>query len=76
MRCYEIWVWLEVRECSRRPIFFFIKENWIYAMTRHHAESNINILLTRNLPIDSGVGQRSHLLTLICVGVESWRSKG
>ena len=24
-------------------------------MTRHHAESNINILLTRNLPIDSGV---------------------
>ena len=45
-------------------------------MTRHHAESNINILLTRNLPIDSGVGQRSHPLTLICVGVESWESKG
>ena len=24
-------------------------------MTRHHAESNINILLTRDLPIDSGI---------------------
>ena len=30
-------------------------------MTRHHAESNINILLTRNLPIDSGARQWSHL---------------
>ena len=37
--------------------FFFIKENWICAMTRYHAESNINIILTRNLPIDSGVRQ-------------------
>ena len=46
------------RECSGRPIFiFFIKENWICAITRCHAESNINILLTRNLPIDSGVRQ-------------------
>ena len=40
-----------------QSLFFFIKENWICAMTRHHAESNINILLTRNLPIDSGVRQ-------------------
>ena len=24
-------------------------------MTKHHAESNINTLLTRNLPIDSGL---------------------
>ena len=32
-----------VRECSGRPIFFFlIKENWISAMTRHYAELNIN----------------------------------
>ena len=31
-------------------------------MTRHHAESNINILLTGNLPRDSGVRQRSHPL--------------
>ena len=28
-------------ECSELLIFiFFIKENWICAMTRHHAESN------------------------------------
>ena len=52
-------------ECSGRPIFiFFIKENWICAMTRHHAESNINILLTRNLPIDSDVRQWSHTLMI------------
>ena len=38
-----------------RPIFIiFIKDNWIYAMTRHHAN---NILLTRNLPFDSDVRQ-------------------
>ena len=30
--------------------FFIIKENWIWAMTRHHAN---NILLTRNLHFDS-----------------------
>ena len=24
--------------------FFFIKENWICAMTRHHAEPNINMV--------------------------------
>ena len=30
-------------------LFCFVKENWIYAMTRHHAEPNINILLTKNL---------------------------
>ena len=34
-------------------IYFFTKENWICAMTRHKAEPNINILLTRNLPFDS-----------------------
>ena len=40
-------------ECSGSSIFIFsIKENWICAMTRHHVE-----LLTRNLPIDSGVRQ-------------------
>ena len=43
-----------VSECSGRHFFlFFIKENWICAMTRYHAEPNINILLTRNLPFDS-----------------------
>ena len=35
-----------------QSLFFFIKENWICATTRNHAESNINMLLTRNLPID------------------------
>ena len=40
-------------ELSGRPIFIsFIKENWICAMTRHHAN---NILLARNLPFDSDV---------------------
>ena len=43
-----------VSECPGRPIFIFlIKENWVCAMTRNHAESNINILSRRNLPIDS-----------------------
>ena len=47
-----------VSELSGRPVFaFFIKENWICAMTRHHAEQNINMLLTRNLPFDFGVRQ-------------------
>ena len=32
-----------------QSLFFFIKESWIWAMTRHHAD---NILLTRNLPFD------------------------
>ena len=35
-------------------LYFFIKENWICAMTRHHAN---NILLVRKLPFDSDVGQ-------------------
>ena len=44
-----------------RPIFIiFIKDNWIYAMTRHHA---YNIFLTRNLPFDSDFRQRSHPLS-------------
>ena len=40
-----------------QSFFFFIKENLICAMTRHHAEPNINMLLTRNLPFDSDVRQ-------------------
>ena len=40
--------------------YFFKKENWICAMTRHHAEPNINILLTRNLPFASYARQWSH----------------
>ena len=34
--------------------FFLIEENWIWVMTRHHAN---NILLTRNLSFDSDVRQ-------------------
>ena len=37
-----------------QSLFFFIKENWISAMTTHHVEPN-NILLTRNLPFRSDV---------------------
>ena len=33
-------------------------------MTRHHAELNINILLTRNLPFESDLRQRSHPLMI------------
>ena len=36
---------------------FFIKENWICAMTKHHDELNINILLTRNLPFEFDIRQ-------------------
>ena len=42
-----------------QSLFFFIEENWICAMTRHRADSNINILLTRNFPFDSDVRKRS-----------------
>ena len=42
-----------------QSLFFFIEEKWICAMTRDRADSNINILLTRNFPIDSDVRQRS-----------------
>ena len=47
------------------PVFiFFINETWICAMNIHHAESNINISLTRNLPIDFGVRGWSHPLMI------------
>ena len=39
---------------------FFMKENRICAKTRHYAEPNNNILLTRNLPFYSDVKQGSH----------------
>ena len=42
-------------ECSGRPIIiFFIKENWICAMTRYHDDPNCR-LLTRNFPFESGI---------------------
>ena len=37
--------------------YFFVDENQICAMIRHHAEPNINILLTRNFPFDSDVSE-------------------
>ena len=41
-----------------------MKENWICAMTRHHAVPNINILFTRNLPFHSDVRHWSHPLMI------------
>ena len=33
-----------VRKCCGRKVFiFFVKENWICDMTRHHAERSINM---------------------------------
>ena len=32
-----------------------LEKNWICALTGHHAEPNINILLAQNLPFDSYV---------------------
>ena len=41
-------------ECPARPIFIFLlKKIGFCDMTRDHSESNI--LLSRNLPIESGV---------------------
>ena len=33
-----------VIECSGRPIFLYIKENWVCDITRHHAELKFNII--------------------------------
>ena len=50
--------------------FVFSKENWICAMTRHHAN---NISLARNLPFDSEVRQGSHplMIPLHCLWAKS-----
>ena len=54
-----------LRKCSGRPIFiFFIKENWICAMTRHCAEPK-NTLSTKNLPFDSYFREWSHSLMIL-----------
>ena len=66
-----------VSKCSGHSIFiFFIKENWIWVMTRHHAD---NILLTRNLHFDSDVRQWSHPLMILlhCLWANSnYRTRG
>ena len=61
--------WRLARVLDVQSFFIIITENWVCAMTRNHAESNINILLTRNLPIDSGVRQWSHplMMQLYCL---------
>ena len=41
--------------------FLFIKENWIWAITRHHAN---NLLLTKCLPFDSDIRKRIHPLMI------------
>ena len=56
---------MEVASVLNVQSFFFIKENWICALTRHDAEANINILLTRNLLINSDVRTIEHVFILI-----------
>ena len=66
-----VWVY---RELWRSNLYlFFIKENWIYAMTRHHAGRNINMLVTRNLSFDSGVRwcSNSLMIPLHCLWAKS-----
>ena len=69
---FRSFVWGSVvSDCSGRLVFiFFVRENWILAMTRHHA---YNILLTRNLHFDSDVRQWSHTLMILlnCLWVKS-----
>ena len=43
------------RKRLSRHQLLVIKENWICAMTRHHTEPNIKILLARNLPFNCDV---------------------
>ena len=52
---------------------FLFKENCISAMTRHRAEPNTKILLTRNLPFDSDVRQLSRplMIQLHCLWITS-----
>ena len=57
--------WGLVSVLDVQSLFFFIKENWILAMTRHHA----NNILTRDLHFDSDVRQWSHLLMILLHGL-------
>ena len=52
---------------------FLIKENRICAVAKHHAEPNMNVLLTSNLPFDSDVRQWRHplMIPLYCLWVKS-----
>ena len=75
---FRSFVWGSVvSDCSGRLVFiFFVRENWILAMTRHHA---YNILLTRNLHFDPDVRQWSHPLMILlhCLWAKSnYRTRG
>ena len=48
MRCYRTQGIEGLASVLDVQFLFFIKENWICAMTRLHAEPNISILLTRS----------------------------
>ena len=51
-----------VSECPGSPIFiFFLRENWVSAMSRHHTI----ILLARNLPFDSDFRQWNYPLMIL-----------
>ena len=52
MGCYRTQGVGGQRVFCKSNLYFFVKENWIFAMTRRHAEPN-NILLTRHLSFDS-----------------------
>ena len=57
MRCFRTYGVGGLASVLDVQSFFFIKENWISTMTRHHAEPNINILLTRNLLFGTDASQ-------------------
>ena len=65
-----------VSKCSGRPIFifFFIKENWICAVNRHHTEPNNNIDNKSSFWLD--VRQWSHplMIPLHCLWANSSNS--
>ena len=62
MRYYREWGLASILDVQ--SLFFFIKENWICTMTRHHAESRITTLLTRKLLFDTDTRQWSHPLMI------------
>ena len=65
--------WGLVSVLDLQSLFSFIRENWICAMTRHHAEPNINISLTKKFPFDYDVRQWFHplMIPLHCLWAKS-----
>ena len=63
----------EISGSSGHQVFiFFVNENWIFVVTRHHAEPN-NISLTRNLSFESDIRLWSHpsMIPLHCLWAKS-----